>query len=441
MAKRFAITNFILVTIFVALGLVLSFVQFRIPGTVNNFTGFFNAIAKGYDFGQSQTAVYELVPESDSVETLTDEQKENALEYVKFVIDNNESSFNLISNQGENKLRVVVSKSETSETILNALAERTDIVIRGSETTEATKYDVHSSGIRKAYPSYQQDESTSGYTLGVVIEFNENGKLAYEKLTEYVATTSAQTLYFYTADGTQIGTQPNITRKQTSGQVFMPNSSLKTEAAANTYAINVMMSSLDVSLKLVENSVTTSAFGMDALKYVMIALAIALVVMIVLLIVRYKALGLISLLSIALSFVLYTILIQSYPMICMSNAGLLGFVLGMSLIIFGHVIVFEKIKKEYAQGKTIPLSVKLGFKGSLVNVLDMVAIPAIVSAVMFIAGTEMIKELAITLLTGSILTLFICLVMTRVFVKWYTVINNKNAAALGLKKEEAKDEK
>ena len=101
----------------------------------------------------------------------------------------------------------------------------------------------------------------------------------------------------------------------------------------------------------------------------------------------------------------------------------------------GSVIIFERIKEEYASGKRMHNAFNDGFKRSINAILDGQITTIIAAICLAIFGTGTIKGFAIVLLIGIIISLFTSLVVQRGLLKIYLAINNKNAKRAGLSRE------
>ena len=95
------------------------------------------------------------------VETLTCEQKNNTVKFVRNTLTMFNASYNQVGLQDENCIRANVKYTDLNLTLLSALAEREEIVIRGEETDAKTDYDITANRIKKCSISYQNISSTS----------------------------------------------------------------------------------------------------------------------------------------------------------------------------------------------------------------------------------------------------------------------------------------
>ena len=100
----------------------------------------------------------------------------------------------------------------------------------------------------------------------------------------------------------------------------------------------------------------------------------------------------------------------------------------------GNIVIYERIKDEYRDGKSILASLHAGFKKATVAIFDSNITTIIAAIILIIFGTGSISGFGITLLIGIILSMFTSLVVTRGLCKYFTAINNTNEKLYGLKR-------
>ena len=441
MAKKFSIANYVLVSILVAIGLFLSFATFKLPFYVNDYAGFAGAISLSYDVGSGQTAVFDVAPISSDA-TITQEDLDSTVDFVRDVLYSFGGQYNQVGIQNNTEIRVQTVESDTSSDLMEAIGTRTEIIIRGEATEEETKYDIHSDVIKRCLGTYQATSASStstSYSYGVYIEFNSLGKDQYKTLTDYVAS-NGNTVYFYTVDGEQLGSFSGITKQVTTGATFLPLSSVTTQSSANMNAVNILMGSLDVELTLKDNGVTTAYLGYNSVLYVGISLLVAFVLLSIIMVIRYRDLGLISILTGLVNIVLYLFLLQALPIVTLSLSGIIGAVMGYCLTVLCHIVLFEKMKKEYSMGRKISLSFKLAYKDSLFTILDIMAIALIGSLALYFVGFDLLKSFAIGIFIGGLLSIFSVYCVTRLFTKWYLPLNSTKETHLAFKREASNED-
>ncbi|MDE6586318.1 MAG: hypothetical protein K2K80_06545 [Clostridia bacterium] len=126
--------------------------------------------------------------------------------------------------------------------------------------------------------------------------------------------------------------------------------------------------------------VSTPAFGEYAAIYLLAVLIVALIAAIVVPVIKYKKLGFVNALM-ALAYSLVIVISLLLLEIQLTVGGAFIAVLGLVLLTFTNVKVFEAVRAETKNGRTIQASVKTGYKKTLFSVLDVHILLAVISII------------------------------------------------------------
>jgi preprotein translocase subunit SecD len=96
--------------------------------------------------------------------------------------------------------------------------------------------------------------------------------------------------------------------------------------------------------------------------------------------------------------------------------GIAGFVLSIGMAVDANVLIFERIKEELWNGKTMRAAVRVGFQRAFSAVFDSHFTTIVGAFVLFSLGTGTVKGFAFTLLWGTIVSLFTAVFITRFFI-------------------------
>lgn len=134
----------------------------------------------------------------------------------------------------------------------------------------------------------------------------------------------------------------------------------------------------------------TSSFGRYAAIYLGVVFLLVIVAAIAGNIIKYKRLGIVGgLMTLVYSLVMVTALLVIDIEVTMAGAFVL--ILGLALLTFSNIVVFEAVRKEVEAGRTVHAAVKVGYKKTLATLLDMHIILWVVSAII---GWVCVGELA-----------------------------------------------
>jgi preprotein translocase subunit SecD len=97
--------------------------------------------------------------------------------------------------------------------------------------------------------------------------------------------------------------------------------------------------------------------------------------------------------------------------------GVAGFILSFGIIIDANIIIFERLKEDLRNKKTLRSAVDVAFSKAMATILDANITTIFAAAVLFYFGTGPIRGFAVTLSIGIIVSMFTGIIVTRVLLK------------------------
>lgn len=189
---------------------------------------------------------------------------------------------------------------------------------------------------------------------------------------------------------------------------------------------------LPVELTETSSSLVDPTIGDYAFKQMVNAGMIAFGITVLFLIVYYAFPGFVALIALML-YVLFTLSVMKLIGQTLSLAGLAGFILSIGMAVDANILVFERMKEEMREGRSLMTSVELGFKRAFPAILDSNACTIITSLVLVTYGTGAVRGFASTLIIGVMISLFTAITCTRsllVFLVSSGIGNNQKAYAM-----------
>ena len=427
MNKPTALKRFILTIVFVAIGFVLTFCQFNIPFTNYTYNGFVNSIKLGLDLKGGVLAVYEA-SELEGSDVSFDDSLEATRTRIYNMITQDYTEAQVSIQQG-NRIRVEVPDVSDPEEIFDSIGKPAKLEFKITEGVDADAV-LTGSNIQNVYASYNSQDGE----WGVTVVFDAEGKQIFADVTTQHVNES---LYIYVNN--ELISSATIKEAITGGTTFISGS--YTEQSAEQFATQIMSGTFAVNLTLLENSVISATLGEDALKYSLIAGIIGLFLIFAFMIWRYRMMGVVASCSLCVYILLMLFFLQAIPGVQLTLAGIAGIILSVGMAIDGNIIVFERIREEYATGKRIEGSIKAGLKRATPSILDSNITTIIAAIILWIFGTGSIQGFAITLLIGLVLSVFNSLVLSRGFFAIYYPFNSTKANRYGLAREVKADAK
>lgn len=243
----------------------------------------------------------------------------------------------------------------------------------------------------------------------VAIEFTDEGAKKFADLTAKSVGKHIAILL-----DKQILTNPVVQEVIPNGKAVISGN--RDMAEAERLAILLRSGALPVKVDVLETRTVGPTLGEDSKAKSMQAFVIGLAGIVVFMLLFYRVSGFVA--NIAL--VLYVMmLLFSLKMLnaTLTLPGIAGIILGMGMAVDANVLIFERFKEEYRNGKTLRAAMDAGFSRAFATILDSNVTTLIAAAVLFFLGTGPIKGFAITLGLGIILSMFTAITVTRYVLK------------------------
>ena len=93
--------------------------------------------------------------------------------------------------------------------------------------------------------------------------------------------------------------------------------------------------------------------------------------------------------------------------------GIAGIVLTLGMAVDANVIIFERIREEFANKASVSTAIKNGYGRAFTAILDSNITTIVTGIILFIVGTGPVRGFAITLTAGVIISMFTAVVVTR----------------------------
>ena len=311
----------------------------------------------------------------------------------------------IIRSTGLLELKIVEQgPSASKETLLvNGQAPDGMEVVPGaggvSDTSGATLYylvrkaaAVTGRDLRSARPSLDENNRPA-----VSFTLNSEGAARFGKVTgENIGRDLAIIL-----DG-RVQSAPRIDGRITSdGRI---SGSFTQEEVANLSLI-LRSGSLPATLTYLEEQTIGPSLGADSIRDGILASVVGLVLIIIFMLIYYRASGINAVVALILNLVILLGL-MAYAGAVMTLPGIAGFVLTMGIGVDSNVLIFERIKEELDAQRGVRASINAGFSRVFLTLLDTHIAALISAAFLFNFGTGPIRGFALTLTVGLISNLF-----------------------------------
>lgn len=193
------------------------------------------------------------------------------------------------------------------------------------------------------------------------------------------------------------------------------------EEASNLAAL-IRAGSLPVNLDEVQTSTITATLGVDALNRSIDAAKIGIVLVLLFMLVVYRISGLVANIALTIYILLVMAIFVSLNA-TLTLPGIAALILSIGMAVDANVIIFERIKEEISNGKTVRVSIDSGFKRAFSTILDANITTFIAGVTLYQFGTGPIRGFAVMLMIGLVVSMFTAMVVTRVLLKSLVATN------------------
>lgn len=239
----------------------------------------------------------------------------------------------------------------------------------------------------------------------VAIEFTDEGAKKFADLTARSVGKHIAILL-----DKQVLTNPVVQEVIPNGKAVISGN--RTIEEAERLAILLRSGALPVKVDILETRTVGPTLGEDSKAKSMQAFAIGVTAIVVFMLLFYRVSGFVA--NVAL--ILYVMLLLASLKALnatLTLPGIAGIILSMGMAVDANVLIFERFKEEYRNGKTLRAAMDAGFSRAFATILDSNVTTLIAAAVLFFLGTGPIKGFAVTLGLGIILSMFTAITATR----------------------------
>jgi preprotein translocase subunit SecD len=193
-----------------------------------------------------------------------------------------------------------------------------------------------------------------------------------------------------------------------------------TLAEAQNIVIVLKYGALPVPLEIVEQRTVGPTLGQDSLQRSFVAGAIGLLLVMLFMLVYYRLPGLLADCALIIYSLVVFSLFKLIP-VTLTIAGIAGFILSIGMAVDANILIFERMKEEMRNGKTLGAAIEAGFARAWNSIRDSNMSTLITCAILYVFGsyfgTSVIRGFAITLAIGVLVSLFTAITVTRTFLR------------------------
>lgn len=358
-------------------------------------------IKQGLDLKGGVFVLYEA--DTDITGTELDDIMDQTIAVFRKRIDSMGLTEPLIVREGEKRIRIELPGVENAQQALDTIGKtaqlqfitvREEIVVTGAD-------------VKNAKVVIDQKENTPV----VALEFTPEGAQKFADATAKLAVNQEPLLIVL---DNEVISSPVVNVAIPDGNATISGNF--TVESASELANLIRGGALPVNFTEVQSSIVTATLGEDALARSITGALIGIALVMVFMTVYYRIPGLSA--SIALSgYMVIVAYIYQLIGVTLTLPGIAALILSVGMAVDANVIIFERIKEEIRDGKSVRVAIDSGFKKAMSTILDSQITTFIAGIVLYYFGTGQIKGFAITLMIGIIASMFTALVVTKLILR------------------------
>lgn len=339
------------------------------------------------------------------------------------IIDNRVNALGVtepeIRREGDNRILIELPGLEDPEEAVNLIGRTALLEFVRVDTNEIV---VTGRDLKNAVEGMGSSQ-IAGKDYHVSIEFNSEGAEKFANATSDLVAKYGENdpnrMIAIVLDGNVISS-PIVQTPIYDGKASI-SGGFQTLEEANSLALLLRSGSLPVEMEIIEKRTVGPKFGIESLEKSAGAAFYGLIAIALFMIAYYRVPGLVAVVSLVLySAIVWNVL--SFINATITLPGIAGFLLSVGMAVDANIIIYERIKEELANGKSLRASIDSGFKRAIWTIFDSNLTTLIASFVLIYFGAGTVKGFAVILSIGVITSMLTAITFTRILLKQTSLV-------------------
>jgi len=212
----------------------------------------------------------------------------------------------------------------------------------------------------------------------------------------------------------QLISAPTVQAKITGGTAVISGNFTLDET--KTLARRLNAGALPVPISLITQQTVDATLGSASLTRSLFAGIIGFLAVVLFMLLIYRLPGLMAAFALSV-YTALTLGVFKLLGVTMTLAGIAGFILSIGMAVDANVLIFERVKEEIRNNRTMGEALSEGFKRAWNSIRDSNISSLITCAILIWFGTSTVRGFAITLAIGILLSMFTAIIVTRNFIR------------------------
>jgi preprotein translocase subunit SecD len=190
-----------------------------------------------------------------------------------------------------------------------------------------------------------------------------------------------------------------------------------TKADTEDFALKLKSGAMRASMKFLEERAMGPSLGADSIHAGVRASLIGFLTIIAFMVFYYHWSGVNAIVALVVNVVVMLGLMGSFHAV-ITLPGIAGFALTIGMAVDANILIFERIREELGNGKSVAGAIQAGFDRVFWTIVDSHVTQLFAALLLFIFGTGPVKGFAVTLTVGVVASLFTSIYISRFIYDW-----------------------
>ncbi|MEL6989818.1 MAG: protein translocase subunit SecD, partial [Bacteroidota bacterium] len=190
---------------------------------------------------------------------------------------------------------------------------------------------------------------------------------------------------------------------------------------------------LPAGTEIIQESLVGPYLGKKNIQDSLWSLVIGLSLVLIFMVLYYSTGGIVAIIALLANLFFIFGALASFGTV-LTLPGFAGVILTIGMAVDANVIIFERIREELREGKSVKMAIRDGFKHSYSAIIDANVTTLLTAVVLVWFGLGPIKGFAVVLIIGILSSLFTAVLLGRMMIEWWTDKDRKMSFWTGFSK-------
>jgi len=250
---------------------------------------------------------------------------------------------------------------------------------------------------------------------GVTLRMDKNGAKAWAEMTTKAAQDNNRQVAILLDD--EVVSAPSVNEPITGGNTQITGNFSIQEAQdlANILEIG----KLPAETKIISEALVGPSLGKENISKSINSLVIGFLIVMAFMFLYYSSAGIMSVISLFLNVFFIFGTLASFGTV-LTLPGIAGIVLTIGMAVDANVIIYERIREELDEGKSLLTAISEGFRQSYSAIIDSNVTTLLSAFMLSYFGLGPIKGFAVVLIIGVLSSMFTAVLVSRLLIDWWT---------------------